>query len=144
MVPDLKVKVRSGGRMPTQSYYGDAGFDLYCSEEKQIPHGLTQDVDCGIDIELPEGYWARVVGRSSTIRKRGLLVVEGIIDNGYRGPIFVAVHNPGQDSGSYQMVREGDRLAQLIVHKLETPRLVQVDGLSASARGVAGFGSTGI
>lgn len=140
----LKVKVREGGRMPSQSYYGDAGWDLFVSETQRVYGGHTVDIDCGIDIELPAGYWARVVGRSSTIRSRGLLVVEGIIDNGYRGPIFTAVSAIGYASDNYATIHQGERLAQLIIHRLEPIGLLQVDALGSSARGASGFGSTGV
>jgi dUTP pyrophosphatase len=70
-------------QMPTQAHLGDAGMDLYVSEAVRIEPGVFVDVECGIRVQLPDGYWARITGRSSTLRRRGLLVSEAVIDGGY-------------------------------------------------------------
>lgn len=126
---------------PTKSYPGDAGFDLYVSEATYVPFREFVDVPLGISVEMPPGVWAMLTGRSSTLRKRHLLVTQGIIDNGYRGELFAGVQNMGREGAR---IAVGERIAQLIPFRLEgalTP--VQVRELSPSDRGTAGFGSTG-
>jgi dUTP pyrophosphatase len=127
---------------PTQSYPGDAGFDLYVSHTTHIGFREFVDVPLGISVELPSGIWAMLTGRSSTLRKRHLLVTQGIIDNGFRGELYAGVQNMGKE-GSW--IQRGERIAQLIPFRLESASLslVQVLELSESDRGTAGFGSTG-
>lgn len=126
--------------LPSRNYSGDAGYDLFVVEDAYIEPGAVVDVPTGIAIELPRGYWARIVGRSSTIRNRGLLVIEGIIDNGYRGHLFFAVHNLQEKP---IVIRAGERLSQLIVHKLYAFPVAEVEILNDSDRSGNGFGSTG-
>lgn len=139
--PTIKfVKTLPGAVCPTASYPGDAGYDLYAAQEIHIPVGEWRDVPIGICVEPPEGYWIRIVGRSSTFRRRGLLVIEGVIDNGYRGDIFFGVHN---FSGTAVIINPGDRIAQAILHPILRFDWQEVDELTESRRGGAGFGSTG-
>lgn len=132
--------VGEGGKTPTRSYEGDAGFDLYCSRDMTIAPGDYIDIPTSVAVALPEGYWALVTGRSSAWRKRGLLVIDGVIDNGYRGELFSAAYNTG---GSGVVIDAGERLAQMILLPVWGGRLQQVDKLPASERGSNGFGSTG-
>lgn len=127
---------------PFQHYSGDAGFDLYVSERTFIPFRDFVDVPLGIAVELPTGIWAMLTGRSSTLRKRHLLVTQGIIDNGFRGDLYAGVQNMGREGA---WVERGERIAQLIPFHLESLSLsvVQVLELSPSDRGTRGFGSTG-
>lgn len=128
---------------PLQVYGDDAGFDLTVSEDTVIPGGEFRDVPCGISVELPERTWAMITGRSSTLRKRGLLVSTGIIDTGYRGPLFAGVQDLNPDGESH--IKTGERIAQLILFSNLAVRYrpLYVKELSPSARGTNGFGSTG-
>lgn len=131
------------GKLPARSRDGDAGYDLYVSETVRIWPGEFADVECGIRLQLPAGYWGRITGRSSTLRKRGLLVNEAVIDNGYTGGIYTGVWNLGRE-----MVRvaRGERLAQLILHRVEAAEVLQVEAgdlYSRDGRGTDGFGSSG-
>lgn len=128
--------------LPTRGYPGDAGVDLYTSETTVVPPGQFRDVPTGIRLGLPEGYWARITGRSSTLRKRGLMVAEGVIDNGYTGPIFAGVWNL---SDYFVEIAVGDRLAQLILHRIEPLPFEEAVGIvSVDGRGSNGFGSSGV
>lgn len=131
------------GCIPKKGYEGDAGFDLHCSADMIIQPGGFVDVPCGINVQLPPGVWAMITGRSSTLRKRQLLVSQGVIDNGYRGPLFAGVYNL---SDEVKRVLPGERIAQLIPFPLTsaTMKFVMVDQLEPSDRGEAGFGSTGV
>lgn len=130
------------GKMPTRSHPGDAGFDLYVSDTVCVRPGEFIDAPCDISIQLPSNMWALVTGRSSTIRRRGLLVVQGIIDSGYRGPIYTGVQNLGNEE---VWIEQGERLAQLIPFELvsNAVEFMYVDELRDSTRGERGFGSTG-
>lgn len=130
-------------RLPNRAHRGDAGFDMYVTERMVIEPSTFVDVPCGISIELPEPYWGLIVGRSSTIRTRGLLVTPGIIDNGYRGELNSPVWNMTSEPVTIEV---GERLAQFIPMSLTAnimdPRWTEI--LSPSDRGTNGFGSTGL
>lgn len=123
-----------------RAHPGDAGLDLFCSESATIEPGRFVDIPLGISVEIPGGYWAMLAGRSSTLRKRGLLVNQGIIDQGYRGPLFAGVWNLTDEPVE---VPRGDRVAQLILIPLWTGNPVSVLHLAESSRGMSGFGSSG-
>lgn len=141
-VKPWKLVGESEAMMPTRSYEGDAGFDLYVLEETHIEPGEFVDVKSGIRCEFPEGVWGMIVGRSSTLRKRNLLVNTGIIDQGYRGELFSGVKNLG---GEAVTLWPGERVAQLIPFPQTSKWLapIEVETLGMSDRGDAGFGSTG-
>lgn len=126
---------------PTKNLPGDAGWDLYTSREVTILGKGFQDVPTDIKIAMPEDIWARITGRSSTLRNWGCFVVEGIIDTGYRGELFIGVFNL---TDSPQVVPSGTRLGQIVFHKhvgeiLWSP----IADLPESQRGESGFGSSG-
>jgi len=136
-----ELRWTGGGKAPYRAYPGDAGYDLTVSETTTIPGRSYADIPCGISVELPHGYWGYLIGRSSTLRTRKLLVNAAVIDNGYRGPLFAGAWNLADDPA---VVREGDRLAQLIPIRLADLATVQVAELGGSERGVRGFGSSGL
>jgi dUTP pyrophosphatase len=130
------------GFWPERRYSGDAGFDLYVTQEVEIPIGKFADIPCGINVELPEDTWGMIFGRSSTLRTHNLLVMPGVIDQGYRGPLYAGVYNM---NGTQFSARIGMRLAQLIPFPLTARDLIAhwVPSLADSDRGTRGFGSTG-
>lgn len=131
-----------GAKAPYKKHTGDAGWDLFTSEECIIEPGQTVDVHTNIRIDMPPYLFARIVGRSSTLRKHHLMVNEGIIDNGYTGELFVCVHNLGDKPFT---VEKGMRLAQVLFHTIEDVRWSEVEEIKETPgrRGTAGFGSTG-
>ena len=132
---------QSDAKMPTRAYTGDAGYDLYTTETTEIPPLSVVDVGTGVAVAIPVGHYGRIVGRSSTHRKRGLSVIEGIIDAGYRGPLYSCVWNP---SATHTVViQAGERVAQLIVTPVSQLDAYEVDALPNSDRGARGFGSSG-
>lgn len=137
------ITVEVGAQAPTQSHPGDAGFDLYSYGDHLIEPGQFLDVPTGIRVQLPSGAWAMITGRSSTIRRHELMVSTGIIDSGYRGPLFAAVTNLN-GLRPFQ-VKDGMRLAQLIPFPNLADRLEMTIAreLSPSERGESGFGSSG-
>lgn len=127
------------GNLEEPHYWGDAGYDLTCDEEVTLFPGDFADVDCGVSVALPDGTWGLITGRSSTFRDRRLHVVQGVIDNGYRGPLKVGVVNQGIKA---VRVEAGDQLAQLILMPLIRAELWQVSSLPGGSRGLNSMGST--
>ena len=127
--------------LPSRGYSDDAGVDLYVSRDFEIGPYDFGDVPCGVKIDIPHGYWGMITGRSSTLRRRGLLVNTGVIDAGWTGELFAGVQNL---TGTTARVEAGDRLAQLIL--LPAPvvgREPEWGRVPQKARGTNGFGSTG-
>lgn len=142
MAKYVEFSVGEGGRKPYKKYSGDAGWDLFVSRPCDIAPGETVDVHTDIRLDMPPKTYARIVGRSSTLRKHNLLVNEAIIDNGYTGEMFVCIHNLGKSTFH---VEPGMRLAQMIFGSIDDIRWVEVDEITPDPRkrGNAGFGSTG-
>lgn len=129
-------------KVPTRGHDDDAGLDIYITEDVWINPGEAIDVKTDLAIQIPQDLWVMLVGRSSTLRKRGLLVNTGIIDEGYRGELFVNVLNTSPRAVQLLI---GERIAQMIVLP-NISRFIDftvVDRLDDHARGAAGFGSTG-
>jgi len=142
--PVLKVKLlRPGARLPSRATAGATGLDLYACLEGPDYVDVGRDVTLvptGIAIEAPPGFDVQLRPRSSLARQ-GVIVVLGTLDADYRGEVFVAMHTVG--SRETYRVGQGDRIAQLVVSRFETPAVVEVEALSASERGDGGYGSTG-
>lgn len=138
----VNFALEPGAKVPYKKHEGDAGWDLFISEGCVIGPGETVDVHTGVHIDMPPFLYARITGRSSSLRKHKLLINEGIIDNGYTGELFICVHNMGKEPFR---VEPGTRLAQVLFSVIEDVRWSRVDKLSSdpNKRGVAGFGSTG-
>ena len=138
----VNFELGKDAKPPFKKHTGDAGWDLYVSRECIIPAGATMDIHTDIKIDMPPYLYARIVGRSSTLRKHQLMINEGIIDNGYTGELFVCVQNL---SNKAFVVEKGMRLAQVIFHVIEDVRWAEVDEIvpTPGKRGNNGFGSTG-
>lgn len=128
---------------PDYARPGDAGADLRTVADVRLAPGQRQVVGTGVAIALPEGYAAFVHPRSGLAARHGVTVVNapGTVDAGYRGEIMVTLINT--DSVETVILRRGDRIAQLVVQRVERARFVEVGELPASQRGAGGFGSTG-
>lgn len=120
---------------------GDAGIDLInAGSTLIIDPGAIAHVPCGVSVKVPSGHFGMITGRSSTFSKKGLLVPQSIIDEGYVGPLYVVAWNPGLVPIA---VPTADRIAQLILVPYVTPVAELVDSLPETERGTHGFGSTG-
>lgn len=128
---------------PAYAHPGDAGADLVTGVDVALAPGERALVPTGVAIALPEGYVALVHPRSGLAARHGLSIVNtpGTIDAGYRGEIKVLLinHDPHEEI----RLRRGDRIAQLVIQRVEIARFVEVDSLPTSARGEGGYGSTG-
>ena len=134
----------AGSPVPTYSHPGDAGADLSSSEALILAPGERALVGTGISIALPRGFVGFVVPRSGLATKHGITIVNspGTVDSGYRGELKVTLLNT-DPSNSFE-IRQGDRIAQLIVMPYVQAQFVKVDKLPESERGESGFGSTGL
>ncbi len=130
--------------LPSYAHPGDAGADLYAAEDAVIQPGERKLVRTGVAIALPEGFVGLVHPRSGLAVKQGLTVLNapGTVDSGYRGEILVNLIN--HDRVNIAKVVRGDRIAQLVVQRVERAHFHGVEKLSDSARGTGGHGSTGI
>jgi dUTP pyrophosphatase len=130
--------------LPTRAYEGDAGYDLHALEPVTLGPGERAQVRTGIAIELPARHAGLVLPRSGLAARHGISLVNapGLIDAGYRGEIQVLLLNT--DRAQAFDVAAGDRIAQLVVTRIETPDVVEVAELATSARAVGGFGSSGV
>lgn len=126
-------------KIPTKSYPDDAGYDLEAIRDTVIPARGVSEVETGIAIELPKYFYAEIHSRSG-LRRKGIFVPTGIIDQNYRGDLRVIVYNFTDND---YIVKKGDRIAQLIIRPQVYCTLKEVDQLSPSDRGENGFGSTG-
>ncbi|MDL1872277.1 dUTP diphosphatase [Deltaproteobacteria bacterium PRO3] len=145
----LPIKIKrltevSGFSPPAYMSDGAAGMDLCAALEKplQIKPLERALVPCGFSMELPEGYEAQVRPRSGLAIRHGLTCLNspGTIDHDYRGEVKVILINLGQEPFE---IRSGDRIAQMVIHRVERAEIELVEELNASARGAGGFGSTG-
>ena len=129
--------------LPTYVKFGDAGADLTTTIDFTLAPGERRLVPTGIAIALPDGYVALVHPRSGLAIKHGVSVLNapGTIDAGYRGEISCILIN--HDRHASISFRKGERIAQLIIQRVERADFVEVSELPASSRGSDGFGSTG-
>jgi dUTP pyrophosphatase len=136
----LLVKCDNPNLIPVQASSGAAGYDLKCSEGMIIPPRSRAVVGTGVAVRVPEGTYGRVAPRSGLALRNGIDVGGGVIDSDYTGEIKVILFN--HSSEAFHM-REGDRIAQLILERIVTPHVRMVDTLKSTQRGEKGFGSTG-
>lgn len=129
--------------LPTYARRGDAGADIVTTVDAVLVPGQRAMLPTGIAIALPDGYAAFVHPRSGLAARTGMSLVNspGTVDSGYRGEIKVNVIN--HDPVEPIVLRRGDRIAQLVIHRVEVGEFVEVDVLPESQRGTDGHGSTG-
>ncbi|AEO54022.1 hypothetical protein MYCTH_2296069 [Thermothelomyces thermophilus ATCC 42464] len=138
--PLLIKKLSDKARLPTRGSAFAAGYDLYAARPTTIPARGKVLVDTDLSMSLPAGTYGRIAPRSGLAAKHSIDTGAGVIDADYRGHVKVLLFNHGETD--YE-VQEGDRIAQLIVERIYTPAVVEVQELEESVRGVNGFGSTG-
>ncbi|MDP9866615.1 MULTISPECIES: dUTP diphosphatase [Streptosporangium] len=136
-------RLDAGLPLPSYAHPGDAGADLYAAADVELLPGERVMVGTGVAIALPDGYAAFVHPRSGLAAKYGVTLVNapGTVDAGYRGEIKVTLLNT--DAKDSLRLRRGDRVAQLVIQRVERAAFYEVDRLPGSARGADGFGSTG-
>ncbi|GAB3065344.1 dUTP diphosphatase [Salinicoccus sesuvii] len=148
----LKIKkLHPDAIVPTRAHKTDAGLDLYANESVPVTNGTK--ISTGIAVDIPEGFEGTIRPRSGLTSKTRLRVQLGTIDAGYNGEVKVIV-DYGNDVNfdeekmeilkMYHKIRKGDKIAQLVISPIVTPKPIVVEDFdSESARGANGFGSTG-
>jgi dUTP pyrophosphatase len=142
--PDVLIRrLDPGVPLPSYAHPGDAGADLAAAEDVELAPGERALVRTGLAIALPDGYAAFVHPRSGLAARHGVTLVNapGTVDAGYRGEIKVTMLNT--DSERAVSFKRGDRIAQLVIQRVERAVFHEVAVLPASSRGEGGFGSTG-
>ena len=138
----LKVqKLSNNAALPKRSTSGAAGYDLSAAHDCTIPAGGKGLVKTGLSISFPAGLYARIAPRSGLALKKFIAVGAGVVDSDYRGDVGVVLFNHGDQDFQVKM---GDRIAQLILERIDTPPVQEVQDLAGTERGTGGFGSTGI
>jgi len=136
----LVVKVEDPRAIiPKKAYPGDAGYDLFPLESFTIAPGARATINTGLIIAITPGYYGRISSRSSN-SKRGVEVVAGTVDAGYRGLVHVVLQN---NSSEHQVFSDDQAMAQIVITKIEEDDgVVVVDELPPTKRGEQGFGSS--
>jgi dUTP pyrophosphatase len=134
--------------LPSRAHEGDAGVDLFSAQDVELAPGERALVPTGIAVAIPVGMVGLVHPRSGLAARVGLSIVNspGTIDAGYRGEVKISLIN--LDPAASITIRRGDRIAQLLVQRVELPELVEVSsfdeaGLGDTTRGEGGHGSSG-
>jgi dUTP pyrophosphatase len=129
--------------LPARAHPGDAGLDLCALEDATLEPGQRASIATGLAVEIPLGQAGLVLPRSGLAARHGIALVNapGLIDAGYRGELRVLLINTDRET-RFELAA-GDRIAQLVLVRVETPVPVEADELSSSERGTGGFGSTG-
>eukprot|EP00873_Tetraselmis_striata_P018248 jgi/Tetstr1/438512/TSEL_027067.t1 len=141
-IETLRVKKLSDkAQLPKRGSDKAAGYDMYSAVDDVVPARGKAMIKTDISIAIPAGTYARVAPRSGLAWKHSIDTGAGVVDEDYRGPVNVILFN---HSDVDFPVRVGDRIAQLILERICTPEVQEVDDLDSTARGAGGFGSTGV
>ena len=142
----MKLKIKSiSGILPRYETEGSAGMDIraHLGEPISLMPGKRALIPTGLYMEIPKGFEVQIRARSGLAVKNGIGLVNGIgtIDSDYRGEIKVPLINWGE---AEFVVRDGDRIAQMVVCRYEKAEIEEADELSETRRGTGGFGHTGV
>ena len=140
MTNATNLTCRVSGSVPKYVHYGDAGADLIASEKTVIRARGRSLVGTGIRLEIPEGHVGLIWPRSGLAIKNGIDCGAGVVDSCYRGEIKVLLFN---HSDTEFQIEPGDRIAQILIQKVERVQFIPVNELSETNRSEKGFGSTG-
>lgn len=133
------TKLSETAKIPSYAHEGDAGLDLFSNERVVLKPLATCAVKTGIKIELPKGF-AALVWDKSGLALNGIKTIGGVVDSGYRGEVKVAVINL---SNKTVYIEKGQKIAQMLIQKVENAKIAFSNKLSLTSRGENGFGSTG-
>ncbi len=139
----MQIKIKKlhlDAKRPTYANLGDAGMDFFALEKTILKPGEHAAVKTGISMEIPHGYVGLFWDKSGVSIKHGIKLLGGVIDAGYRGEILIGMINLTDVEYVFEA---GHKVSQMLIQKVESPDVIEVDELSDSARGEKGFGSTG-
>ena len=136
-----KIKLlRPEAKVPEYGRSGDAGMDVYAPDDIVIPAGQRKQILLGFAMELPVGMVAHVWDRSGMAAKMGIHSMAGVIDSTYRGEVGVVLYNTTDQPYT---IKQGDKIAQLVIQRHETVEFTEVDELSDTKRGSGAWLSSG-
>lgn len=142
MLDEIRVQLDEGAIMPTRAHEWDAGMDIYTPygfEIKALEWAYWATIDTGVHIEIPKGYVGLLKSKSGLNVKNGI-TGEGVIDAGYTGSVVVKLYCNASKGKSFE---RGDKIIQLLIVPVATPKPVLVDKIDGGDRGNNGFGSSG-
>lgn len=140
----MKIRIQlldEKAKVPTFAHDDDAGMDIYALDNVTIEPGKRAVIHTGIAIELPKGTAALVWDKSGLAIGRGLKVLGGVMDAGYRGEYLICLHNLNDKA---ETIASGDKVAQILFQKVERPDIEITHKLTDTPRGEGRMGSTGI
>ncbi len=140
----MKIQVKKlhpEAKVPNFAHPGDAGMDLYSVAHMVLRPGERASVPTGIAIALPDGYVSLVWDKSGVSHKNGVKTLGGVLDCGYRGEYLIGLVNLSQEDFE---IKVGQKIAQLLIQKVEHPEIEEVAELDETSRGDGRFGSTGV
>lgn len=141
MATKLFVKILDeSAKLPTRGSEQSAGYDLYSTQDQIIHANGKGLIKTGIAVKIPNGYYGRIAPRSGMSWKNHTDIGAGVIDADYRGELGIVLFNHSKQD---LLIHKHDRVAQLIIEKIATPDIIQVDELDNTNRGENGYGSTG-
>jgi dUTP pyrophosphatase len=141
IIMKLKVKrLRPEAKLPSRAHHDDAAIDLFADEEAVLRPGARHAVKTGIAMEIPFGCVGLIWDKSSVPLRDGIKTMGGVVDAGYRGEVHVIVINLSAETVT---VEKGQKIAQMLIQKVELLQVEEADELEDAARGDKGFGSTG-
>lgn len=139
----MNIKIRKTNlysKSPSYAHKGDAGLDLFSAVDINIKPKHRTAVPTGIEMEIPEGYAGLIWDKSGMALQDGIKTMAGVVDSTYRGEIKVVIVNL---SSKIIKIKNGDKVAQILVQPITTANIIDSDSLTHTKRGEKGFGSTG-
>ncbi len=140
----MKIKIKKlneNAKLPTYAHQGDAGMDLYASDDVIMNPGEVVSVPTGLAFEIPEGFVGLIWDKSGLSLKQGLKTMGGVIDSGYRGETKVVITNLGKQP---YHIKKHTKIAQMLIQPVSSAEIVEAEELSDSSRATGGFGSSGL
>lgn len=134
-------KIHPDAKIPHFALEGDAGMDLYSVQDVVMKSGERISCQTGIAIKIPEGYVGLIWDKSGPSHKFGIKTLGGVFDNNYIGEYLIGLINLGKEE---YKIEKGQKIAQVLFQKIETPEVEEVADFEQTNRGVGGFGSTGL
>ena len=139
----IQVKIKKlnpQAKIPSYAHEGDAGLDIHSIEDLTILSNERKLIATGISMALPDGYVSLVWDKSGLAAKNGITVLGGVIDSHYRGEYKIILFNTTKEPFE---IKKGDKIAQILIQKVERAIIEEVAELEETSRGFGGFGSTG-
>jgi len=140
----MKIKIKKinlEAKLPVYANLGDAGMDFFSVEDLILKPNKLAACATGIAMAIPEGFVGLIWDKSGIALKKEIKTMGGVIDSSYRGEVKIILKN--LSSQNYE-IKKGDKIAQMLIQKFESPDLEEVNDLDETERGEGGFGSTGI